>query len=101
MKRTPLKRKKPMKRVSKKRTTDSKIYSKMRLNFLATYPLCEVCPTVKMDQRKTSTDVHHKKGRGKYYLDEDSWLAVCRQCHDEIHGNPIWARENNYIIYRS
>ena len=69
----------------------------MRKNFLATRPLCEVCTKVKMDRRNQSTDVHHKKGRGKYYLDEDTWLATCRQCHDEIHKNPIWARKMGYL----
>lgn len=84
-----------MRRVSKKRQAEQKEYSKRRLNFLAMLPSCEVCAKSK------STDIHHKKGRGKYYLDEDSWLAVCRPCHDRIHSNPIWARENNYIIDRS
>lgn len=90
-----------MRRVSKKRQAEQKEYSKARLSFLATLPLCEVCTKVKMDQRNKSTDIHHKKGRGKFYLDQDSWLAVCRPCHDRIHSNPIWARENNYIIDRS
>jgi len=30
------------------------------------------------------SDVHHKKGRGIYYLDTDTWIAVCRNCHDII-----------------
>jgi len=90
----PLKRKKPMKRVSKKRQADLKEYSRKRLNFLATLPLCEVCG------KEKSKDVHHRKGRGKYYLDEDTWLATCRSCHDRIHKNPIWARENGFLLDR-
>jgi len=35
-----------------------------------------------------TTDVHHKKGRGEYLLDESTWLPVCRECHN-------WINENN------
>ena len=48
-----------MRRVSKKRMSDLREYSKKRSSFLATLPLCEVCAKAK------SVDVHHKKGRGK------------------------------------
>jgi hypothetical protein len=95
---TPLRRKTPLKRVSKTRQKALNTYSKLRQSFLQELPLCEVCPTVKMDQRNQSTDVHHKKGRGKHYLDVDSWLSVCRQCHDRIHVNPSWAREKGYLL---
>jgi len=91
---TPLKRKKPMRRVSKKRQAESKEYSRKRSSFLATLPLCEVCAKSK------STDIHHRKGRGKYYLDEGTWLATCRGCHDRIHRNPTWAREKGFILDR-
>jgi hypothetical protein len=89
-----LKRKTPLRRISKKRQGDLKKYSEMRRNFLHGLPLCEVCAKAK------STDVHHKKGRGKYYLDEDTWLATCRRCHDQIHANPAWAREKGYLLDR-
>tara|TARA_B100001093_G_scaffold504253_1_gene559790 strand:- start:25 stop:312 length:288 start_codon:yes stop_codon:yes gene_type:complete len=95
MKRTPLKRKTPLRRVSKARREASKIYLTLRQSFLADLPLCEVC------EKEKSTDVHHKKGRGKYYLDVDTWLSVCRKCHDRIHVNPSWARENGFIEDRS
>ncbi len=91
MKRTPLKRKTPMKRISKARQEASKIYSELRKKFLQELPSCEVCTKAK------STDVHHKKGRGKFYLDVESWLSVCRRCHDRIHASPIWARKNGYL----
>lgn len=88
----PLKRNKPMKRISKKRQTESKEYSSKRLQFLTELPLCEAC------MRATSTDVHHKAGRGKNYLDVDTWLSVCRPCHEKIHREPIWAREKGFLI---
>ena len=90
--RKPLKRKAPMKRISKTRSVALKIYSKLRENFLQELPICEVCGKAK------STDVHHRKGRGKFYLDVESWLSTCRSCHDRIHTSPIWARENGYLL---
>ena len=89
---TPLKRKTPMKRISETRKIALKTYSTLRRSFLAELPLCEVCARAK------STDVHHRKGRGKFYLDVESWLAVCRSCHDRIHSSPIWAREQGYLL---
>lgn len=81
-----------MRRISKTREKAGKIYSKLRLLFLAELPICEVC------SKSKSTDVHHKKGRGKFYLDVDSWLSTCRTCHDRIHASPIWSREKGYLL---
>ena len=88
----PLKRKTPLRRVSKRRSKEMKEYSTERAKFLEELPICEVCMKAK------STDVHHKAGRGKHYLDKDTWLSVCRSCHDKIHREPIWAREHGYLI---
>ncbi len=85
MKRTRLR---PM---SRKREREAKIYSAARRAFLDERPRCEVCV------KRKSQDVHHKSGRGKNYLLEETWLAVCRGCHDEIHSNPTWAREREYL----
>lgn len=83
-----------MRRMSKKRQTESKEYTAQRRKFLDKLPICEVCG------KANSTDVHHRKGRGKYYLDDDSWLSVCRRCHDRIHVSPDWGRANGYIVDR-
>jgi len=88
----PLKRKTPLRRVSKRRSEEMKEYSKKRTEFLTELPICEVC------MKATATDVHHKAGRGKHYLDEETWLSTCRSCHDRIHREPIWAREKGFLI---
>lgn len=87
----PLKRKTPLRRVSKKRQVEGKQYSLMRKSFLAELSLCEVC------MREQSTDVHHIEGRGKNYLNDKTWLSVCRACHEKIHREPIWSRERGYL----
>lgn len=100
MKRTPLLRKSPLRRVSKKRALASRTYAQKRKAFLIEFPLCEVCPKIQPFFGSPGTgynwscDVHHTKGRlGEGYLDEKTWLPVCRSCHDQIHRNPRWARD--------
>lgn len=35
---------------------------------------------------KRSIDLHHKAGRvGSNYLNEETFMAVCRNCHSKIH----------------
>lgn len=88
----PLKRKKvtPLKFKSKKMSVLDTAYTKFRKQFLFNKPNCEA----HLDGCSLqSTDVHHKKGRGKYYLVMDTWLSVCRNCHIWIEENPIEAEE--------
>ena len=62
-------------------------YSKKRLAFLAVHMSCQAklvsCTGV-------ATDVHHLysgKDRDKYYLQINTWKAVCRNCHNYIHDH--------------
>lgn len=77
---------------SKKRTVLDREYAKLRTAFL-TGKKCEVC-------EKPAEDAHHTKGRVKYYLAVDTWMAVCRGCHDNIHRNPALAYEKGYLKRR-
>ena len=92
--------------MSKRRQRESKEYSKLRKEFLAQRPICEAHMFVfpadghyttdfeHMIYTESSTDVHHTAGRHKgNYLNRDTWLAVCRDCHDWIHKNPKQAEE--------
>jgi hypothetical protein len=27
-------------------------------------------------------------------------MAVCRPCHQRIHDNPAWAKEQGYLVYQ-
>ena len=78
--------------MSQKRAKEVQEYMKLRQKFLEEFPICEVCT------KKLSSDVHHKDKRGKNFLEVDTWLSVCRDCHTIIHANPSWARKNNYLI---
>jgi hypothetical protein len=84
---------KPIARRSKKLAKKEREYSEIRKLFLDENPKCSVCQGV-------ATEIHHKKGRGKYLLIVKYFLAVCWRCHKEIEENPIWAKENNYSVSR-
>lgn len=113
----------PLRKVSKKRAKDSRIYSAKRKAFLEAHPWChvwlletgyslphpkEIRPSFFMIGKTTigptdicpyATDIHHTKGRtGTNYLDETTWLAVSREMHERIHNNPSWARERGYLL---
>jgi len=70
-----------------------KKYKLLKIQYLATHPICEVCLI------KHSQDIHHKAGRIGDNLFQH-FLAVCRPCHNRIEENPEWAYENNYSISR-
>ena len=67
-----------------------KEYSILRLKYLSDNPNCLAslpgCTRI-------ATDVHHMQGRGLYFLDITTWLAVCRNCHVIIETNPELAKE--------
>lgn len=106
MKRTPLKRKTPLRGksslkktrlspVSKKRKKQLADYSSIRKEYLAKNPLCHCC------QKVPATDIHHKAGRWQERLNDTAlFCALCRSCHNYIHGNPEWAYANLWLIRR-
>ena len=87
-----------LKKVSKKMAKTNSEYSKLRLEYLYKYPMCQAkifeC-TLK------ATDIHHKQGRGKYHLDTSTWLSVCRNCHNYIEHHPEEAKELGYTSIRN
>lgn len=118
IKRTGILRRTPIKRVSSKRQKEMKIYTAKREEFLKRHPYCmvtlELLGLASKDvetwdgyyrdvwgvtrRAPLATDIHHCHGRrGKNYLDETTWLAVCREQHQRIHQNPSWAREMGFL----
>lgn len=90
----PLQSKKPISKKSSKKEKIDALYSVLRETYLKANPFCKAklhgCQI-------NATDVHHKKLRGKYYLDESTFLPVCRTCHNFIHANPILSRELGFL----
>tara|TARA_R100000479_G_C6341500_1_gene185507 strand:- start:146 stop:553 length:408 start_codon:yes stop_codon:yes gene_type:complete len=89
----PLKVRKPINPKSKKMQAIDQAYSKIRKKFMLNKPVCEAgLPGCTVE----ATDVHHKKGRGQYHLDVNTWLSVCRSCHTWIEEHPKEAIELGY-----
>lgn len=87
--------KKAIPKVSQKRKEKDKIYLELRKDFMLKHAKCEICNFNK------PTDVHHKHigaNRNKYYLEVETWMALCRNCHNDVHDEPQKSRELGYIL---
>lgn len=87
-------KKSPLKKVSGPKAKRDKVYSVLRKEFLLNNPVCQICCS------NHAGEIHHKYAgadRAKYQNDTTTWMALCHFCHKEIHENPAWARENNYL----
>ena len=91
------KQKKRIRPMSKKREREQAIYLKKRKAFLAEHPICQADACINGNWnlffRPEATEIHHRMGRGKYLLDESTWVAVCRKNHNWIHSHPKEARQ--------
>lgn len=70
-------------KVSDKRKVENRMYLKYRTEFLNRFPQCQF-----KDCNCSATDVHHKKGRGEFFLNCFTWMAVCRKHHTWIETHP-------------
>jgi hypothetical protein len=100
----PLRRRKPLSKVSAKRKREGKRYERIRFSFLAQHPLCQACLYEKAMGRQRhvfqSTEIQHKALRGKYYLRTDTWAAVCREHGERCTTDNPWAYESGMRLTR-
>lgn len=92
MKKSPLRRKKGLRKVSSKHKRQLGVYYAVRENYLQNHPICEACKI------RLSTEIHHMKGRGKHLCNTDYFMAVDRGCHRWIHDHPAEARTLGLLI---
>ena len=83
--------------ISKNLKEDLKEYKIVRDLFLKENVFCEA--GLKGCQVKSS-EVHHKRGRGKNLCNVETFLAVCRHCHDLIELNPAFSKANGFSLSR-
>jgi len=90
--RTKLLRKTAIRKVSRKREMELKVYRVLREEYLREHPCCEFpgCAT-------RAQDIHHKKGRGKWLNVSDHFMGLCRHHHRWIHDHPSQARGLGYL----
>lgn len=93
MRRSPLKRKKGLRKQSKKQKSRLALYYPIRDEFLKKNKWCVICAALK-GRPVPATEVHHGRGRAKELLfDTRFFHATCRGCRLIPHDNPKWARE--------
>ena len=67
----------PIRKVSPKRAEQNREYLKLRKEYLALYPVCEI-----EDCNLKAVDIHHQRGKeGARLLDTNFFFAVCRGHH--------------------
>lgn len=85
-------------RCSDPNTERQKVYNtrrwrNLRAGYLIQHPICEIC--LKNDRITPSIDVHHRDSFTNYdglmrlqkAYDAENLVALCKQCHAELHKN--------------
>jgi hypothetical protein len=90
MKRTPLHRRTPLRRVSLKRQRVNRERRELVRSELTKRPRCEAGHLTPASCSGYATDIHEPltRARGGSILDVANTVAVCRGCHDWIHTHP-------------
>ncbi len=88
---------KPVKKVTAKRAGQLQEYAKLRKEYMALYPVCEV-----PECNERSVELHHQKGReNDMLLDTNYFFACCKRHHDEFTEHSKEAIENGYSVSRT
>jgi hypothetical protein len=95
-----MKRKTPIRRASKKRELELKIYYSLKKYILSQRPYCQIPSANGTPCLNRATGIHHVKGRaGELLCDVRFWLAVCPQCHDYIHAHAKESRARGLMKF--
>lgn len=87
----------PPNKVSPKRAGQVVEYIKLKREYLALYPVCEV-----PECHLRSVDVHHQGGKeGDRLTDVNYFMALCRPHHDEFTEHSNQAIKNGYSKSRN
>lgn len=87
----------PIKPKSDKQSVLDVLYSKMRKEFLLKpeNSTCKAKLPGCLNVYGQDLTIHHTKGRGKYYLQSETWIPLCLTCHQWVETHPKEAREMN------
>jgi hypothetical protein len=96
VKRTALKRRTPIRQVSRKRARQNRERRAMARRLYPDRPPCAVpwCP-------RWADDLHEPltRARGGSITDEQNTRAVCRQHNDELTLEPAWGYELGFLVH--
>jgi hypothetical protein len=81
---------KPIAKASSRQVKLNRAYKVIRDHYMRNHPVCEArlhgCTY-------HSTDLHHRHGRGQFLLNEATYTALCRSCHQWAEMNPVQAKQ--------
>lgn len=87
----------PAKKITAKRAAQNVEYLKLRREYLALYPVCEV-----EECNLKAVEIHHQRGReNDRLLDTNYFMAICHKHHKEFTEHSNEAREKGYSHLRS
>jgi len=66
------------------RSKKNREFAKIKRKYLENHPYCEI--HLQLGMQIPATDVHHIKARWHGDNSSENLVAVCRQCHQAIHG---------------
>ena len=93
---TPVRRV-PMKRITDKTARNRVLFKPIRDEVVAENPEC----AMKFDGCTfVTTQVHHSKGRGIYFLIKKFLIPCCDNCHKVAEANPSLAMEKGFTQSR-
>lgn len=81
----------PINKENKKTKERREKYKAIAKALLEKNPNCEICKVA------LATDIHHKENRLGDNL-YNNLMCLCRNCHQDLHLRPKWAKENGYLI---
>ena len=99
LKRTGTLKRSPLRRVSKKRAKENRLYNVLRTEYLQLHTNCKVCENQGHVPVRKATEIHHMNKRfGSRLNDMTMWLPVCHACHMAIEADKKNAREVGYLM---
>ena len=93
MKRSPMKRGKPMRRVSSGQREKNRKRAPVRDEYKRAHPRCERCWDRMWDVHEPWT-----RARGGPIDDPRNMMSVCRTCHDYIHLHNEESERNGWLV---
>lgn len=80
-----------------------RVYEDRKKNYLESMDCCEIC------HQQRPLDLHHKAGRygssddgegnqEHNLINTNTFMALCRSCHDTVHRHPSISREKGYLV---
>ena len=81
-------------KISAKKKKENAEYSKARKSFLKEKEnsYCKAAMPGCTGKDKSTLTIHHMKGRGRFTLDQETWVTLCFNCHRWVEEHPSQAK---------